>query len=135
MEKLKNKCWIWKRATRNGYGVLSIDSKLMYAHRASFALFNGGIPKNKCILHKCDNPLCFNPKHLFPGTRAENAEDRDLKGRTAKGERHYKTKLSEQDVLKMRCLEALGQSHTSLAKEFGITRTSVTQIVNMKRRS
>ena len=134
MEKLNsNKCWVWKRGTRNGYGILSVDSKVLYAHRASFALFKGGIPKNKCILHKCDNPLCYNPDHLFAGTRTENAEDRDLKGRTAKGSKHYKTTLTEKDVKNIRKLVRDGMGHAPVALMYNISRSSVTQIVNNKR--
>lgn len=129
----KSKCWIWKRGLRNGYGILSVDSKILYAHRASFALFNGGIPKNKCILHKCDNPLCYNPEHLFAGTRTQNAEDRDLKGRTAKGAKHYKTTLTEKDVKEIRDLVKNGMEHAPVALIYKISRSAVTQIVNNKR--
>ncbi len=56
-------------------------------HRVAWEDANGPVPDGKCVLHKCDNPPCCNPEHLFLGTREENNADRDAKGRTAKGEK------------------------------------------------
>lgn len=87
-------CWIWVGQKRHGklpYGMLWIkeNGKLVsrMAHRISWELHNGEIPKNQCVLHDCpfgDNPSCVNPKHLWLGTRIENNKDRDSKGRTVK---------------------------------------------------
>lgn len=126
----QDKCWIWKRGFRNGYGILGINKKLLYAHRVAYALFNGGIVGRKCVLHRCDNPACFNPKHLFLGTRTDNAKDRDAKGRVAHGENHYRKKLSSKDVKEIKALLKLGVPPKKIADSF----TSVTSgaIQNIK---
>lgn len=84
-------CWIWNASQiPTGYG--RFKSKTItnsgYAHRASWLIYNGEIPPGMCVLHKCDNPSCVNPKHLFLGTMTDNMRDRDNKGRTHRGQRH-----------------------------------------------
>jgi hypothetical protein len=75
-------CWIWGgvRGT-NGYGTIKKKSKAIRAHRASYELFVGPIPDGMHVLHKCDNPLCVNPEHLFVGTHIDNMRDMEKKGR------------------------------------------------------
>jgi len=76
-------CWVWT-GFRNaqGYGHFALDGyKVGRAHRASWVLHRGSIPTGLCVLHRCDNPSCVNPDHLFLGTDADNAHDRDAKGR------------------------------------------------------
>ena len=81
-----NGCWLWTRCRRkDGYGKLGLFGEIVYAHRVAWLLTNGPIPKGLCVLHHCDNPPCCNPDHLFLGTRADNATDRDTKGRTRGG--------------------------------------------------
>jgi len=76
-------CWLWMGSCGNsGYGKLSIGhSQRISAHRASYALFNGPIEDNACVLHKCDVRTCVNPDHLFLGTKADNTQDMVRKGR------------------------------------------------------
>lgn len=79
-------CWIWKygkhEKERDNYGVVSIENKKYKVHRLSATIFNGfDIDSGICILHTCDNPPCYNPEHLFEGSREENNSDRDKKGR------------------------------------------------------
>lgn len=80
-------CWIWTAyKDRQGYGQFmvrrSVKSYALKAHRISYALATGGVPEGRlCLLHKCDNPSCCRPDHMFEGTRADNAADRDAKGR------------------------------------------------------
>lgn len=78
-------------------------------------------------MHKCDNPPCFNPKHLTKGTNAENTFDRNRKGRQAKGERNSGAKLTEEDVIKIR---NDSRSLSELSKEYGV---SSVQIRNIKK--
>lgn len=69
-------CWEWTRALNNkGYGVCSILGRQTLAHRASFEISNGAIPKGAAILHSCDNPRCINPAHLRAGSQRENVKD------------------------------------------------------------
>jgi len=76
------KCWNWIAGKdKDGYGKIKIDGKMVQAHRASWVIHNGDIPNGMCVLHRCDNPSCVNPEHLFIGTRLDNARDRDVKGR------------------------------------------------------
>lgn len=72
-------CWNWVGAVANkkGYGSFFGDR----AHRVSYRTFKGEIPSDKHVLHRCDNPSCVNPEHLFLGTNKENIDDKMLKGR------------------------------------------------------
>jgi len=72
-------CWLWIGAkVKGGYGNLGGGGQ---AHRLSWKIHNGTIPDNLCVLHKCDNPACVRPSHLFLGTNADNVRDRTLKKR------------------------------------------------------
>src|SRR5207302_5572975 len=72
-------CWPWKACLRNGYGMINAPEK--YAHRFSYELNNGPIPKGKYVLHRCDNRACVRPEHLILGTQKENLIDMMRKGR------------------------------------------------------
>ena len=77
-------CWIWNAGLRgnNGYGGFRVNAtSIRLAHNVSYELYVGDIPKGMKVLHKCDNPLCVNPSHLFLGTQQDNIKDRDIKGR------------------------------------------------------
>jgi hypothetical protein len=82
-------CWLWTGSrSAEGYGSIRVDGKMRKAHRVAWELANGPIPAGAgahgtCVLHRCDNPSCVNPDHLFLGTNADNARDRQAKGRTA----------------------------------------------------
>jgi hypothetical protein len=75
-------CWVWSGATnRKGYGVYIFRGKYVGAHRVAWTLFRGPIPDGLFVLHRCDNPPCLNPDHLFLGTHNDNMIDMVLKGR------------------------------------------------------
>ena len=78
----ENGCWNWKGGLSGcGYGYITFEGKKQGAHRVSYKLFNGPIPKNMLVLHKCDNRACINPDHLFLGTHQDNMDDMWEKGR------------------------------------------------------
>lgn len=82
-------CWLWKAATRYGYGVFGVRAgKIRGAHRVSWELANGPIPGGLFVCHRCDTPACVRVDHLFLGTAADNNADARSKGRNAFGERH-----------------------------------------------
>ena len=79
-------CWFWIGARdRDGYGQMSVNNVQQKAHRMSFLLHRGHIPAGMQVLHRCDEPPCVNPEHLFLGTARDNANDRVSKGRTTAG--------------------------------------------------
>lgn len=89
--KKTKSCWLWEGAYHyNGYGCIKINNKTLRVNRLSWFLKNGKIPKNRYVLHKCDNPKCVNPKHLFLGTAQDNIDDCIKKGRfrVASGKNH-----------------------------------------------
>lgn len=76
-------CWEWQGSRYGfGYGRLYLgDGTRVKAHRFSYELFNGSVPRNLCVLHYCDNPICVRPDHLFLGTLSDNTQDMVSKGR------------------------------------------------------
>jgi hypothetical protein len=78
----KSKCWEWYGVKdKRGYGQTGRNDKYIGAHRLSWTLYRGEIPKGMHVLHRCDNPPCVNPDHLFLGTNSENQLDSVSKGR------------------------------------------------------
>ena len=101
-------CWEWITSSRaNPYGLLNVHKKQLKAHVVSYALFIGPVPEGLCVCHKCDNPPCVNPVHLFLGTQNDNVKDCWGKGRGRKfpsqnGEANVIAKLTEEDVRYLR---------------------------------
>lgn len=129
LEKIKksNKCWEWTGAKcLKGYGRFRINKVLFGAHRISYLIYNSSIPSGIFVCHKCDNPSCVNPKHLFLGTRSDNMKDAFNKGRLKpligkkfeNGENNISSKLSEEQVKRIR---EDGERAILLAKEFNVS--------------
>lgn len=132
-------CWDWIGARgRDGYGILRVQkNKTQRAHRISFEVHIGPIPDGMCICHKCDNPLCINPEHLFLGTNAENTHDRTAKGRSARqyGASNGSVKIADDAVAAIRAAEKRWGVNTRLAAQYGVSKTLVSLIRAGKRRS
>lgn len=126
-------CWRWKGSNkREGYGRFHIAGRLVAVHRFSWELANGRIPEGKSVLHKCDNPECTNPCHLFLGTHRDNMDDmlRKNRQRSSVGELNSRVKLKEADVKKIRELVAVGgMTHREIAEKFGVQRPAISAIV------
>lgn len=132
-----NDCWIWT-ASVNSYGYGQVWGganvrKLLRAHRVAYEDVVGKIPRGILVLHKCDNPPCCNPSHLFLGTDADNVADRVAKGRTRRGdqrgEKHGSAKLTERQVLAIRA--AMGPQKV-IAARYGINQSGVSDIKRRK---
>ncbi len=81
-------CWNWTASLAKGYGQYVVNGKRILSHRAAWMLEYGEISSEILVLHRCDNPVCCNTKHLFLGTIQDNMKDKIKKGRQAKGENH-----------------------------------------------
>lgn len=107
-------CWPWIGAKRKGYGSVRWDGKAQFAHRVSWMLANGNITGGLWVLHKCDNPPCVRPDHLFLGTALDNARDAIQKGRMKYGN----VRFSEQEVREMRRLRGGGLTLAEIASRY-----------------
>jgi len=129
-------CWAWKGSVcSNGYGRVSVNGALTGAHRHAWAITNGPIPEGICVLHRCDNPPCVNPAHLWLGTQLENIQDRVAKGRNgATGSKHgadgYNAKLTSEAVSEIRSRYAAGGiTQQQLGEAHGVNRSTIGYIV------
>ena len=131
----ENGCWEWAAGPCGhwGYGGFTIDGRSMYAHRVSWMFEHGPIPDGLYVLHKCDNPPCVNPDHLFLGTHTDNMRDMVEKGRarggSLPGESNGQAKLTEADVLAIR---ADKRTQQAIADEYGVSRRAIGYIKNRK---
>lgn len=127
-------CHYWTGTTTvGGYGMYGyIGFKLYLAHRVSYTLFHGEIPKGLFVCHRCDNRLCVNPDHLFTGTHKDNMEDMAKKRRSQLGERNPNAKLSIEDVLTIRYYSGV-ISQATLSKIFHVCPSHLSAIVHNKK--
>ena len=135
-------CWNWTAGcrTKKGYGTIKYNGKHVDSHRLSWMMFNNRFdltPKDY-ICHRCDNPSCVNPSHLFLGNAQINAKDAYDKGRIKmpisegvrfkKGDKAYNSVLTDDDVLKIREMIKDGFLIKNIALLFGVSRYKITDI-------
>ncbi len=126
-------CWKWTASVgkQHGYGQFKVGPRMVTAHRVAFFLGTGKQPASKHVLHKCDNKLCCNPRHLFLGTNRDNIDDFLMKGfgyrlgHSQAGERNGNARLSAKDVQAIRRSQRTQQT---LALMYGITQSMVSRI-------
>ena len=131
-------CWNWTGSRNSeGYGNTMIGSRrdgsrrTAKAHRVSFFIFTGISPEGYDVCHKCDNPSCINPNHLFLGTEKDNMRDMVRKGRESRlpSEKCSSTKLTKDQVIEAKQLKRHGTSYYLLAKMFGVSKSTIRQAV------
>lgn len=136
VKQSENGCWEWQGATTDGYGVFCISCRrtkptreriVIGAHRAAYLMTHGAIEGELNVCHNCDNPLCCRPDHLFLGTDKQNHEDRNRKGRQAKGERNGAAKLNAAMVIMIRSRQGF-LSQQATADEFKVSKTLIRYI-------
>ncbi len=129
----KDGCWLWMHKQtkhRHDYGRIKIaKGKVIMAHRAVYESLAGKIPKGKILCHKCDNPRCVNPDHIFIGTHLDNCHDCLSKGRrqAVKGEAHYAARLNSEQVLEI-YRDRSGNSQFVLAAKYGCSQRNISAI-------
>ena len=138
----KEECWSWNGATRNKYGVMRIPGagrsvQAIMAHRISWTIHNGEIPHKKGIFHKCDNPVCANPEHLFLGDLKDNIADMISKGRGGMqlgkfpvkyGSDNPSAKISEDAAKAIIVLSDAGFTGRQLSELFGLDKSYIRRI-------
>lgn len=126
-------CWIWTAAKcTSGYGIFEFPNpkKAVVAHKVAWSFEYGEVPAGLFVCHRCDNPPCVNPGHLFLGTPKDNTRDAVSKGRMASGERHGRAKLSRLDVENIRKeYSARNITQKQLGSKYGVSQSNVYRIV------
>jgi hypothetical protein len=139
LKKETNGCIVWPyRKAGRGYGSVGLgggtaaEYRREYAHRLAYIVTHGSIPNGLDVLHHCDNPPCFNPRHLFAGTNQDNRDDQRSKGRTCIGTKNGQARLTEDQVREIRTLyqkNVFRCGQTALGKKFGVHRIAIRKIV------
>ncbi len=127
-------CWEWQGYCLNGYGHIGRGGKFgktLLTHRVMWEIVFGPVPKGLCVLHKCDNPCCCCPTHLFLGTQKDNMADKVCKGRQSKlrGEENGRAKLTEDQV---NAIRSDNRTQLIIGKEYGVHLQTVNRIKKSK---
>lgn len=126
------KCWEWKACLgKNGYGRFGYDRETLNAHRVSWIIEKGKIPKGKWVLHRCDNKPCVRPTHLYLGGSKQNVEDAVSRKRlkSSKGEANGRSRLTWKIVEQIRAeRNETGAPYSQLARRFGVSKSCIDHI-------
>lgn len=126
----ENGCWPWLGAVNHsGYGMMRVNRRTVRAHRVSYSLEHGPQPPAVFVCHRCDNPICVNPKHLFAGTCADNVRDMVSKQRHLRGTQKNQAILTEEIVAEAKRQVLGGRSMNSIAKELSVSPSAVRNAV------
>jgi hypothetical protein len=134
-------CWEWTGCIVNRYGQFYLNGKGVKAHRYSYIIHHPITidlweHREICVCHRCDNPKCVNPAHLFLGSNADNMKDKMAKGRgkQPKGEKQALSKLTETQVREIRNKYANGGiTQQQLALEYGVNKSNINKLIRRKR--
>lgn len=126
-------CWEWTgHRDPDGYGRVGLGYFPKLTHRLSYELFVGPIPEAKAVMHRCDNPPCFNPGHLRLGTAIDNNREKTERDRDAKGEQHGMVRYSADQIEEIKRRLELGEGQTEIANAMGVNRATVHKIATGK---
>ena len=125
-----DRCWNWMKSTSTGYGSMTVGGKTKRCHRLMYEIVFGEIESSELfVCHKCDNPLCCNPRHLFLGKQKQNMEDCSAKGRSASKHNNGMSKLTQSDADEIRRLAKTGLQQYKIAEQFSIGQSQVSRVV------
>lgn len=128
-----NGCWLWTRTSnQRGYGMFRLEGKDVPAHRMSYRMCKGEIPKGMFVCHKCDNPPCVNPEHLFIGTAKDNSDDMIRKGRRGYSP-HSKHFLKETDIPLIKDYRNNGMIYKDIAEMFNVSDRTIGKVCRGER--
>jgi hypothetical protein len=126
-----DECWPWTggNTKRGGYGYYCHGNKIHRAHRIAYELSIGKIAEGMFVCHRCDNPACVNPAHLFVGSVLDNNRDAMFKGRNSYGERCGHSKLRSRDVERIRECRRFGAKVSDLSHTYGVSMSAIKQVI------
>lgn len=128
MNFLPGSCWSWKGHSGGGYGRFKVAGGRSAASRVAYALAWGYVPTDAFVCHKCDNPNCVRPEHLFLGSAGDNSDDKVRKGRQPSGSSVGTAILTEAQVADVFRRIMAGESRGAIAKHFGVAKRTVQKI-------
>lgn len=118
-------CWVWKGyINESGYGLARLNKNQTRAHRVSWEIHHGKIPEGIFVCHKCDNPPCVNPSHLFLGTNQDNIQDKVNKGRSGRPN----AKLKPSDIFIIKDLLEMNIPSQEIESLFNVSRQTISGI-------